>query len=161
MRQSPEDRPSSASFSFLAQELSAAGLSFRFQAVGQSMYPTIRNGEVLHVEPIGNSKLKRGDIILFRRGDGLKAHRIVKIGGEVFVTRGDSSLQADSEVGREEILGRVVAKECGISGKLVPLVGIVPRGQFRMRKLRGRIGQLIGRRDGPERVIAERHVINR
>jgi len=155
MPQSPKDRLSSATFSSLAQELSASGISFRFRAVGQSMYPTICNGEILHVEPIGNEKLVCGDIVLFHRCDGLKAHRIVKIRGEAFVTRGDSSLQVDGEVGREQIVGRVVAKEGADRAKLVPLVGLGARMRFRMRKLRGLIGLLI-RRKGSMRTIAER-----
>lgn len=155
-----EDRPASAIFSSLTQELSVARISFRFQAVGQSMYPAIRSGEMLHVEPLDNCKLRCGDIVLFHRSDGLKAHRIVKISGEAFVTRGDSSLHADGEVSREQIVGRVIAKECGTSGKLVSLVGMLPRGRFLVRKLRGRIGRSIRRRGDAERAIAEQQLVN-
>ena len=150
-----EDRSASAIFSLLAEELSAAGITFRFQAVGQSMYPTICNGEMLYVEPLGGSKLACGDIVLFRRTDGLKAHRIVKIRGAAYATRGDSSLQDDGEVRRDQILGRVIGKEGGNIGKPISLAGLLPRTRFRIRRLRSKIGRLISWRRDSQRAIVE------
>jgi hypothetical protein len=43
------------------------------------MYPTIKNGEVIGVEPVKPSQVKRGDIILYWNGRGVIAHRVIKI----------------------------------------------------------------------------------
>lgn len=142
----PEDRPGSAVFSCLAEELVAAGITFCFQATGQSMFPTIRNGEVLHVEPLGEGKLRCGDIILFRAKGEFKAHRIIQIKREAFVARGDASLQADGEVDRRQIIGRVVAKECGVTGRLVQVSGMVAGVEFRLRRIRALVGRVFRRR---------------
>lgn len=142
----PEDRPRSAVFSSLAEDLAAAGITFRFQAMGQSMFPTIRNGEVVHVEPLGEGKLRCGDIVLFLRKGEFKAHRIIRIQRDAFATRGDASLQPDGEVDRQQIIGRVVAKECGEKGRLVRLSGIVAGLEFRLRRMRAFVGRLVRRR---------------
>jgi hypothetical protein len=46
------------------------------------MYPTIRNNEVIGVEPVKPSQVKRGDIILYRTDRGVIAHRVVRIENE-------------------------------------------------------------------------------
>lgn len=135
----PEDRTGSAAFSSVAQALASAGISFRFQAVGQSMYPTILTGEMLHVEPLRGRRLKSGDIVLFRRNGGFKAHRIIQVHGDRFITRGDASLDSDATVRRLQIMGRVVAKECRRTGRLVSLAGLAARAGFRLRRIRSRM----------------------
>lgn len=146
LQPSPEDRPWSAVFSCLAEDLAAASITFRFQATGQSMFPTIRNGEVVHVEPLGGRKLRCGDVVLFRSKSEFKAHRIIRIKCGAFITRGDASLQVDGEVSRDQILGRVVAKEDGKTGKMVGLSGVVARVEFRFRRARARLGRLLPRK---------------
>ena len=140
---SPEERPQSSAFSDVAQALAFAGISFRFKAVGQSMYPTIQSGEMLHVEPTGKHTPKRGDIVLFRTNGKFKAHRIVRLTGENFITRGDASLQDDGVVRRTEVLGLVVAKESRETGKLVSLAGLAARTDFRFRRIRARVGRAL------------------
>jgi signal peptidase I len=43
------------------------------------MHPTIRHGDLITVEPVAPSNLKRGDIILYRLQNGFIAHRLVNI----------------------------------------------------------------------------------
>ena len=143
---SPEERPQSSAFSDVAQALASAGISFRFKAVGQSMYPTILNGEMLHVEPLAELHLKTGDIVLFKKKGGFKVHRIVRVDGDSFITCGDASLQTDGVVRRAQILGRVIAKECSETGRLVPLTGLAARADFQVRRFRSRVGRAWRRR---------------
>jgi signal peptidase len=80
------------------------------------MHPTIRHGDVITVEPVAPSKLKRGDIILYRFQKGLIAHRIVNIEerkdcGLTFILRGDASPTYDAPVKLEQVLGKVVCLE--------------------------------------------------
>jgi len=106
-----ETRAQSAIFANLVQEFIDTGNSFRFQARGRSMWPTIRDGELLHVKPIGKGQLKLGEIVLFRHGGEFKAHRIIGRNRDSVLTRGDACIDADGWIAIPEILGRVVAAE--------------------------------------------------
>jgi signal peptidase len=80
------------------------------------MHPTIRHGDMITVEPVAPSKLKRGDIIFCRLQSGLIAHRIVNIEermdcGLTFILRGDASVACDSPVKPDQLLGKVVCLE--------------------------------------------------
>jgi signal peptidase len=80
------------------------------------MHPTIRHGDLITVEPVAPSNLKRGDIILYRLQNGFIAHRIVNIEeqngfGLTFLLRGDASTTCDSPVKMQQILGKVVCLE--------------------------------------------------
>jgi hypothetical protein len=66
-------------FADVVVDLLRRGARVRFQAPGWSMYPTIKNGEVIGVEPVKPSQVKWGDIILYRNGRGVIAHRVVRI----------------------------------------------------------------------------------
>ena len=97
----------------LSTELFARGLSVRFRAPGWSMRPTIRDGEIITVEPIEASEVKKGDIILYRTNEGVIAHRVVgiqKSGGseDRFMLRGDAARDCDEPVDSHQVLGRVV-----------------------------------------------------
>ena len=149
----PADRPQTVAFSQIAQSLTIAGIPFRFVAMGQSMYPTILNGEMLHVEPIGRQRLKSGDILLFRSNGAFKAHRVVRVEDDRFVTRGDASPQEDGVIDSAQILGWVVAKECRKTGRIVSLTGLIARLDFRLRRVRSRVGLMIRRFVGGNKLV--------
>ena len=93
----------------------------RLAVTGASMLPSIWPGDVLEVRHLraepgsaaGAGSIGLDDIVLFARGSGLVAHRVVQViagpGGTMLVTRGDSLLQTDPPVSAEEVLGRVTA----------------------------------------------------
>ncbi|HXH42061.1 MAG TPA: S24/S26 family peptidase [Thermoanaerobaculia bacterium] len=99
------------------RELLLSGHAARFHASGDSMYPSIRGGDHLHIVPCGTSELRRGDVVLAATERGLTAHRIVRIrerGGSLRITtRGDNSLRSDRPVEAADILGRVAQIERG------------------------------------------------
>lgn len=100
----------------LGTELLRSGYGVRFRATGQSMNPTIRDGEAITVEPISPEDMRRGDIILYRTAKGFIAHRIILIekdddNGLVFIPRGDASATCDAPVSFEQVLGRVESSE--------------------------------------------------
>jgi len=75
------------------------------------MYPSIREGELITVEPVQPCDVKLGDIVLYRSERGPIAHRVVEIASRdarVFRLRGDASLSCDEPVVAHQILGRVV-----------------------------------------------------
>ena len=87
---------SSLSPQHLFVEVSSAllerGHSVRFRAPGRSMLPTIKEGEAITVEPVEPSAVRTGDIILYRNGNSVIAHRVVQIKQET--TADKSSLKA-------------------------------------------------------------------
>jgi len=95
----------------LANELVAAGASFRFTARGGSMYPFVREGDVLQVAPASFCELGIGDIVFYRSGDRLLAHRVIGFVSEAdqvrIRARGDGFLQEDPPVSASELVGRI------------------------------------------------------
>lgn len=112
--------------------------SIRFRANGKSMHPTIREGEMITVEPIAPSDVRLSDIIFYRARRGVIAHRVARIGRteqrglsneqekknrpddpqssalspqHFFILRGDASDSCDEPVEAGQVLGKVVAVE--------------------------------------------------
>jgi len=123
------ERLHTALFEKFARELIARGNTLRFCARGRSMLPTIQDGDTLYVEPIQKSP-RVGDIVLFFRDGQFKAHRILRGRGGHFVTRGDSGMDTDGVVRREEIIGKVVEKGCAESGRRTRISGTRVRLRF-------------------------------
>jgi hypothetical protein len=80
------------------------------------MYPTIRENEAITVEPVAPPDVKVGDIILYRSGESVVAHRVMRIErGKSdtlrFILREDTWGTLDQPVAAEQILGKVVSVE--------------------------------------------------
>ena len=79
------------------------------------MWPTIRPGEAITVEPADETEVKLNEIVLYRTGRGGIGHRLVRIanrnGERALLTRGDADRVAGERVAAEQIIGRVVAVE--------------------------------------------------
>jgi signal peptidase I len=146
-----EDKANSTLFKTLSQDLLAGGLGFRFRARGMSMQPTIRDGEMIWVEPVCIDEIRKRDIILFSQGPTLRAHRVLKLNprGGLFHTRGDAGIDMDAPVHAGQILGRVVAKEppAGKVG-MIPLRGRAARTRFVLEQLRILVSTLARRAAG-------------
>jgi signal peptidase I len=96
--------------------LLSEGKTIRIKAHGYSMYPCIKPGSLILIEPI---KLKGnpvpGEIIAIKREKGLVVHRLIKIiaeaGVNTYIARGDSNAYSDNPVKISKIAGRVVGAE--------------------------------------------------
>jgi len=66
-------------FEHVCTELLVDGHGVKFRSPGNSMYPTIRNGDVITVMPIETASITIGDIILYRHKSGVTAHRVIRI----------------------------------------------------------------------------------
>ncbi len=120
----------------LTTELLSQGATVRFRPTGRSMYPSIREGELITVEPVQASDVKIADIVLYRSERGLIAHRVVEIASrdsQVFRVRGDASLSCDQPVEAEQILGRVVGVQR--NGRSVALASRGAKIWHRTRRL--------------------------
>jgi signal peptidase I len=105
-------------FLALTTELLRDGYGVRFHPQGQSMHPTIRDGEAVTIEPVKALDVRRGDILLYQTARGVIAHRVTRIRQEknpsaVFTMRGDAPLASAEEVDANKILGRVISVERG------------------------------------------------
>jgi len=107
-----------AELSDISTEVLGRGGLFRFKAHGSSMYPFIRDGDVLTIQTVEIEKLNRGDVVLYRSaGDRVVAHRVVgknaTNGQWVLMMRGDSGLSTNEQVPADHVLGRVMSIQRG------------------------------------------------
>jgi hypothetical protein len=136
--------PDSEVFLDVAGELLCRGRNVRFRAEGGSMYPAIRGGEAVLVEPVSASGLKNGEIALYRSDRGITAHRLVgRRGGSVFVFRGDA-IGVDEFVEGSQVLGRVLSVER--NGRSVRLSRRNPRALRALRRCAFLVKNSIARR---------------
>lgn len=85
------------------------GNSIRFRVKGNSMFPFILNGATVMVSPCKHSELNRGDIVAFidSNSNNLVIHRLLKIGGSLFESKGDNCIRGDMPQPVEKIIGRI------------------------------------------------------
>jgi len=96
--------------------LLSEGKSIRIKAHGYSMYPCIKPGSLVLIEPINVKGLPvPGEIIAITTETGLIIHRLIKIvvknNVRTFIARGDSNPFADEPVKIDKIAGRIVGAE--------------------------------------------------
>ncbi len=93
------------------------------EAVGRSMEPTIAAGSGLLVA-FGRQPERVGDVIVFQRGDGAVAHRLVHRRrtpeGVLLVARGDGEAYLDPAIAQDDVLG-VVRHVSGPDGRMTRL----------------------------------------
>jgi signal peptidase I len=100
----------------ISLSLLAEGKTIRIKAHGYSMYPCIKPGSLVLIEPLKIKGLPvPGEIIAVRRENGLIVHRLSKIinknGVTSYIARGDSNASADNPVKIDKIVGRIVRAE--------------------------------------------------
>lgn len=93
-------------FFALAEEQLAAGQRVKMSLRGTSMLPTLREEDVLTLEPLAGEP-QVGDVLLFRHGGGHIVHRLVKRDGDIYVMQGDNCYGTET-VARRDIVARVV-----------------------------------------------------
>lgn len=100
----------------LSKDILSQGACLRFQAKGGSMYPAIRDGDILRIEPIKTKDIRLGDVIFYRTAsERIAVHRVIKKLSQntrlVLTTKGDFNTSKGEEVILKEILGRVKSIE--------------------------------------------------
>ena len=122
-------------FVAVVDEALKAGIHVRFSAEGDSMYPTIRDGEAITIAAVSTDEVVRGDVLLCRHGKRLLAHRVVGVttrGADRFYgLRGDAKAACDAPVGTDALVGKVISV-CR-NGRRVSLCGPVARLRYRAR----------------------------
>ena len=86
--------------------------TFRFRVASWSMYPVLRKGDRLTVEPVSATSLQVGDVILYHNCGQLICHRVVALdtaeAGTRIITKGDAAIGCDAPLLPDQVLGRVV-----------------------------------------------------
>jgi signal peptidase I len=86
---------------------------------GTSMLPAIRPGDVVAFQALDAEDVSNpGDIVLFRRGGSLVAHRVVARTRAGLLTQGDSLGAPDPEVAHVDVIGRGVGLKR--NGRVLP-----------------------------------------
>jgi signal peptidase I len=95
----------------LRKEAILKGHSVKTIASGYSMFPFLRKGDLLTVEPVSIDSVKRGDIVVSELNETWIAHRVIKIasthGRTELTTRGDARMSIDPRVVKENYIGVV------------------------------------------------------
>jgi len=104
--------------------LLSEGKTLRIFAHGYSMYPNIKPGSLILIEPIRVGGPPRpGEIIAIKRESGLVVHRLCRIikknGITWYIARGDSNAYSDNPVKLDKIAGRIIRAE-GTANNPVP-----------------------------------------
>jgi len=92
------------------------GLSFALETpypmaaiTSGSMWPTLREGDLVFIKGIdGKEDIKVGDIIIFENTQGFTIHRVVKMGDEQLVTKGDANNSSDPLIHYSEVIGKTL-----------------------------------------------------
>ena len=99
------------------------GATVQIACEGGSMFPVIRHGDVVEVEPLRDAPAV-GDVCLAwvvgPAGRVWALHRLVGRDGDLFLLRGDNALREDPPVRRVQLVGR--AKRVVGPGPSRPLV---------------------------------------
>jgi hypothetical protein len=74
---------------------------------GRSMYPELRNGMRLEVQPVAYDELAIGDLVVYHDGRGIICHRLIAKRFRLCYLKGDTNLWADPPVIWAQVLGRV------------------------------------------------------
>lgn len=93
------------------EKLLAEGNTIQIKPKGWSMYPMMRPGrDEAVIAPADTKKLKRGDVVLYRRKAGiLVLHRIWKANKEGLFLVGDNQVEIEGPVNREQVKGKLAA----------------------------------------------------
>ena len=114
---------------------------------GTSMYPTLKCGDVLQIEPYMNSSIRKGDVVVFRSPDhyGPVVHRVLRQESGRYTTAGDNNCTVDRLTLRpENVIGGVFTVRRQGYLKLVR-GGSVGRAIGCVMRMRGRLARRLAR----------------
>ena len=111
-------------FSQLARQILSEGHALRFRTVGVSMWPLIRDGDLVEIQPAAPDSYRKGDILLYEQQRGvLLVHRVIAVRWEddqmSLLMQGDALRSADGLAALSQVLGRVALVDR--NGRLIHL----------------------------------------
>ena len=79
-----------------------------FEVISESMEPTIKVGDEIFIKL--TNEVEKNDIITFKADGGIITHRLVRIDGNDYITKGDNNDSEDKPITKNDIIGKVVFK---------------------------------------------------
>ena len=97
----------------LVKEVLGKGVECRLQVKGYSMSPFIKDSDVVTISPMSDSSPGFGDVIAFIHPgtEKLIIHRVVWKSRDAYLLKGESALEPDGLIKKENILGLVTKVE--------------------------------------------------
>jgi signal peptidase I len=125
----------------ISLSLLSEGKTIRIKAHGFSMYPNIKPGSLLLIEPISlKGAPVKGEIIAVKRENGLVVHRLTKIviknGTRYYIARGDSNSMEDDPVPIGKIAGRIVRAETTGENSVPANIAINTKQSYFLNRIR-------------------------
>src|SRR5579862_9211885 len=74
---------------------------------GRSMFPALRHGTRIVVQPVAYDELTIGDMVVFYDGRGIVCHRLLRKSPRACILKGDTNLWADPPLVWSQVIGRV------------------------------------------------------
>lgn len=98
----------------LAQAIQRRGWAF-LKVSGKSMFPWIREGDIVFLRHAKIKDIAPGDVIVFEKSGTLCVHRVLSVDGDAaqegadfaLITKGDATADSDEPVAAEEFRGKV------------------------------------------------------
>jgi signal peptidase I len=101
----------------LRKQLIENNHAVKIVASGYSMFPFMRNGDVQTISPVPIEEINVGDVAVFERDNDWISHRVIDIrktnNAITLILRGDTCIQIDPLVTKENYIGKTVGFERG------------------------------------------------
>ena len=93
---------------------------------GVSMYPMLRDRRDTIIVTKCESRLKKYDVALYKRGDSYVLHRVIKVLPDSYIIRGDNCIAKEYGITDAHVLGKLTGfmrgeKEVNMNGALYKL----------------------------------------
>ena len=122
-----------------------ADVTVRFRVEGRSMYPEVRDGDVIAVARIAPEAIRRGDVLLCRHARRVLAHRVVAVDGrgwsQLITLQGDANGSPDAPVPTTHVIGKVLSTSR--NGRTISLGNPIARLRHRIRTAACRVKSLV------------------
>ena len=87
------------------------GEELYIRACGTSMWPFIKNEDILVIKKVPLTSFSTGDIIAYVQDERVICHRVSERKHKVISTKADALTGVDSRIPTDNILGQVIARE--------------------------------------------------
>ncbi|TAJ15533.1 hypothetical protein DMA11_01175 [Marinilabiliaceae bacterium JC017] len=98
-------------FSPVLESLLSSGHRVEVMAAGNSMFPFLRQGDVLLVDPVSLREVQVGQIVVFKDCRKIIAHRLISKNQDSFLCKGDGLFKNDLWMREKSLLGVVIARK--------------------------------------------------
>jgi len=96
----------------LTDELLASNQNIKLRVGGGSMYPFLKNGDIVTFSKCKAAELKIGDVVIFKSSAKWIAHRLIKTGTQagkiILITKGDTCKHKDPPFTEDDLVGKVI-----------------------------------------------------